>query len=313
MSAIIDTHVHYNLNPLFSEIINPETATLEELRVIAFNKNNSKQPKVSLDSSQNQTKNAELSWQNHWKKAQAQYVKKCIVVGTNATSSQVALDIAKQDENIFAAVAYHPGYYQIAANTPSDELLNAVISDVTALNKLLENPKVRAVGESGLDYFRLDENDTTTRKVQKVAFQAHIKLAVKHNLPLIIHVRDKTEEAYWDTLTILKEHWPAQKPFILHCVSGPTEYVKAALELGGFIGVAGNVTYKNSDHIRSLVALTPPDRIFLETDAPFLPPQEFRGKTCEPWMISLTAQYLQNELGIELEQVYENSQRVFSL
>jgi TatD DNase family protein len=88
--------------------------------------------------------------------------------------------------------------------------------------------------------------------------------------------------------------------------------LEAALEMGAYIGVAGNVTYKNADHIRSLVKTAPPDRILLETDAPFLPPHPHRGQVCQPWMIELTASYLQDELNLDLAAIYQTSCRLFT-
>ena len=111
---------------------------------------------------------------------------------------------------------------------------------------------------------------------------------------------------------LLQKHKKSNLPFILHCASGSTEYIKKAVEMGGYVGIAGNVTYKNADAIREIVKATPADRLLLETDAPFLPPHPHRGKTCEPWMIELTAQYLQEHCSVSMEQVYKNTQHVFT-
>lgn len=141
----------------------------------------------------------------------------------------------------------------------------------------------------------------------------HIRLANKFEKVLIIHSRDKggekdeNNQAYLDILKIIKNNYQSKEPFILHCVSGPKEYIKEALQLGAYIGVGANITYPNANKLRELIKIVPEDRLLLETDAPYLPPQEFRGQTCEPWMIEKTANYLQKELEINLEQIYQNN------
>lgn len=271
---IIDTHVHYNMDPLFE------------------------------------------NWRHHWEKAQAHGVEKSIVVGTTLETSQRAVAIAHQEPNLYAAVGIHPNYTS---------------TDLSSFEELLSQPKVIAIGETGLDYFRV--TDEKEKKIQQQAFRTHVKLAKNYHKLVIIHVRDQAtpEEptpgnAYWDALAILKEnneprpststtanvslaehcyrnadqlitqYASAEKSepltFILHCVSGPLSYLDEAISLGGYIGVAGNVTYKSADRIREIVKRVPVNRLLLETDAPFLPPVPYRGQACEPWMISETASAL---------------------
>jgi TatD DNase family protein len=254
---IIDTHVHYNLEPFF------------------------------------------LGWQEHWQKAQEHGVEKSIVVGTDLETSQRALQIAQTEKNLFAAVGIHPGEIM------QDKVFEKSFAELS--DKI--NEKVVAIGETGLDYFHLENDAQKTALIaaQQNHFRAHIRLAKNTHLPLIIHVRDREETAYWDVLRILEEENFSGK-YILHCVSGPLPYIKKALKMGAFCSIAGNITYKNAQHIREIVDTIPADRLLLETDAPFLPPQEFRGKPCEPWMISLTAAYVEKELRVDLAQVAENAQ-----
>lgn len=273
---IFDTHCHYNMEPLFAS---------DQLGTAA--------------------------WERHWKEAQDKGVVGSMVVGADLPSSQRARDLAQLDSCLKAAIGIHPSEYQEAVEK---SLEVDIAEQITSLAALFDPGITLAIGETGLDYFRLPETGSEKIKdLQKEAFTAHIKLAEKLNLPLIIHARDTGEEAYWDILQILKTAYQGHKPFILHCVSGPEAYLKEALAMGAYIGVAGNVTYKNSEHIRNLVRLAPAERILLETDAPFLPPQEFRGKTCEPWMISLTGEYLRDELSVSLEKVLENTSTVFQI
>jgi TatD DNase family protein len=276
MLPIVDTHCHYNLEPLLRD------------------------------------------WTRHWQAAQEAAVVKSIVVGTSQVSNQSALDIAATSENLLVALGYHPNEYTRLVETTADLEVR-----LTQLEQLLPHPKVVAIGETGLDYFRLDtysvEQILQIKQLQQTAFKAQLTLAQTHQLPLIIHVRDThlpeertTGNAYWDVLSILEKEWQGSQPFILHCVSGPVRYVQTALELGAYLGIAGNITYKNADHLRSLVKLAPSDRLLLETDAPYLPPHPHRGQPCQPAMIRLTADFVSEELGCNLDQIYQNTLNCFS-
>ncbi len=271
---IIDTHCHYNLLP-------------------------------------------ENSWLSEWEKAQQHGVVGSVVVGVAEIENTRAVSIAESNPNLFAAIGFHPENYVVM---DVDQIVPDIDQHMASLTMSI-SPQTIAVGEVGLDYFRLPtspEAQLATRDLQKAALTAQIAFAEERNLPLILHVRDQAvpesptpDNAYWDLLDLLRLHHAGHQPFILHCVSGPLSYVKAALEMGAYIGVAGNVTYKNADHIRQLVTAAPPDRLLLETDAPFLPPVPHRGKACEPWMISLTAQYLHQELHLDLHNLYQNTLTLF--
>jgi TatD DNase family protein len=255
-------------------------------------------------------------WQAHWQKAQEKGVTHTVVVGTNFDTSQVAVLLANSEAHLGAAIGMHPAEYVETAITVFEEksIIEKIQTDIKKLQSFLNAETVVAVGETGLDYFRLDqysnEQKQSIKKVQQLALKAHLQLATEAKLPVILHVRDQKEEAYWDVLRILKEERFEQK-CILHCVSGPIAYVQQAIEMGGYISAAGNSTYKNAEHLRDLIRMTPADRLLLETDAPFLPPAEFRGKKCEPWMISETAQFLEDQVSINLEQCFENSAQLF--
>ena len=252
---IIDTHCHYNLEPLYE------------------------------------------SWQKHWKKAQENDIVGSVVVGTSAETSKRSIEISESQPGLFAAVGVHP----------------SEISQLNlgAIKELAKSDKVVAIGEIGLDYFRLKKSDRETRNQQRIGFRTQLELAVELNLPAIIHVRDQSKGAYWDVLDILKSTWKSGSPFILHCISGPAEYATEAIKLGAYIGVAGNVGYPNSGPIRELLAQVPKERILLETDAPFLPPQTHRGKTCEPWMIKETSWHLTHAIGITSEEIIANTTKIF--
>ena len=267
---IIDTHVHYNLEPL------------------------------SLD------------WKTYWKHAQEVGIEKSIVVGTDSQTSKVAVEISQQEKNLYAAVGIHP-----------DECADSSTNDlhITTLKNLLNqntHKKIVAVGECGLDYYRLpadQQEQKVIKQNQKIMFKHQIELARQYDVPVIIHCRDIHEHAYNDVLSIVKVY-PGTR-FILHCMSGSQEYLKEAVALGGNISFAGNLTYKNAEALRDLAKNTPKNRILLETDAPFLSPQSKRGKTNEPAFIIETARELGKVLGISQQQCEKlttaNAERVFHL
>jgi TatD DNase family protein len=256
---IFDTHCHYNLSPLYED------------------------------------------WEQHWTSAQKHGITQTLIPGTNIETSRRAVEIAQTNPHLYAGIAIHPNEYNAISKA---DLPTFIYEHAASLSILADNKEVVAIGETGLDYYRLPEDRETAIYNQQEAFKMHLQLANEFEKLLIIHTRDKggkkekNNQAYWDVLHLLKAHYQFKKPFILHCVSGPKAYIKEAIELGAYFGVGGNVTYPNADGLRDLVKMIPTDRLLLETDAPYLPPQEFRGETCEPWMISETATYLKSELQI---------------
>lgn len=280
---IIDTHCHYNLEPLYSA----QTPT---------------------------------SWQEHWQRAQQSGVVASLIVGTAVATSQLAIELAATDPRLKASIGIHP--YRVAELlTETSDWNSTLHTQLAELEQLITMPEVIAVGEIGLDYYWLPKENSERQPIidaQQQLVTAQLQLARNHQKPVILHVRDKqTPEqltpgnAYWDMLNIVKAAGNFDQPVILHCVSGPSAYVQQAVDLGCHIGVAGNSTYPSAEQIRAIISATPVDRILLETDAPYLPPQSNRGKICQPWMISETAEYLESQLGISKASVLANTNRVF--
>lgn len=239
------------------------------------------------------------NWREHWQLAQAKGVTHAIQIGTDLATAQAVIDLANQEPNFFATVGVHPH--------DLDDF------DLNQLEQLAAQPKVIAIGEIGLDYFRLDRTDPQTAVIktkQQQAFIAQLELAKKLNLPISVHVRDDQNEAYQDVLDIFANQAPTTN-FVLHCVSGPDFYIKAMIDRGAWFGFDGNITYKNADRIREIVQQVPKHKVVIETDAPFLPPMPHRGKICEPWMLILTANYLEENFGLSREQLAENSVELF--
>lgn len=253
-------------------------------------------------------------WQEHWQTAQEHGVVGSIVVGTDMETNRRAVDLSREEKLFWGAVSFHPHEY---SHTTVADAPTVISQHAAALQQLLTgNTKLVAIGETGLDYFRLDTDKKANMiKIQKMALAMHIELANYFELPLILHVRDdqNQEQAYWDVLALLQERYAFKRPFILHCVSGPAQYVQQAIDLGGYIGVAANVTYPKAEAIRKLVELVPTDRLCVETDAPFLPPQKYRGRLCEPWMITETAQFITDTFGVTQDQLTENARSLFKL
>lgn len=241
------------------------------------------------------------NWKSHWQIAQSRGVTHAVQIGTNMESSEEVVQLAQEEKGFFATVGVHP-------HDISD-------LDIKRLKMLAMKPKVVAIGEIGLDYFRLDRNDPRTviiKQQQISGFKAQLELANELNLPLSLHVRDDQDEAYQDLINILAST-PPKSNFVLHCVSGPDFYIEKMIKKGAWFGFDGNVTYKNADQIREILKKVPSDKVVLETDAPFLPPMPHRGKTCEPWMLTLTADYIEENFGITREQLFANSRQLFPL
>lgn len=284
---IIDTHCHYNLEPLYSG------------QAFCF-KIKDEDPILKKD------------WHDHWQKSQENGIEKSIVVGPGIKSSQKAIEIVETEKNLYAAVGIHPERASKTGNI--EELLEQ-------LGELAKHKKVVAIGETGLDYFYLNaesqEEILKIKEKQAKLFIEQVKLANKLNLPLILHVRDQGEDAYFETLKIIERYWQFNNSLIFHCVSGPLEYIRKALTMKhSYFGFDGNLTFKKADSIReifSLVQKTDSKKILLETDSPYLAPEPYRGQICEPYMIIETAKYIKNNLGANLEEIYQNSLSAFNI
>ncbi|MES2579613.1 MAG: TatD family hydrolase [Pseudomonadota bacterium] len=193
------------------------------------------------------------------------------------------LSLATQFDNFYASVGVHPDYEDIQEPTV-EELVN-----------LAKHPKVIAIGETGLDYFRL----TGDLEWQRERFRTHIQAAILANKPLIIHTRSAAE----DTLHIMKEEGANRVGGVMHCFTENLEVALAAIEMGFYISFSGIVTFKNATQIKTVAQAVPLNRILVETDSPYLAPIPFRGKTNQPAYVRYVAQEIANLRGISLETV----------
>ncbi len=252
------------------------------------------------------------NWQQHQQTATSAGVKKSLIVGTNLASSRQALEIvADNNSSLYAAIGIHP------TEAMAIEDFDQTLQELTALTEVAQ---VKAIGEIGLDFYRLATSLDPITEIQKQEqlFIRQLELATRLQLPIVLHVRDQAETAYLRALELYHRYASNhQQAVIFHCVSGPTTYLEKALALpNSYFGFDGNLTFKNASNIREIFTLVQkrhPEKILLETDAPYLAPEPHRGKVCEPAMIALTAAFAAANLGADLEQIYHNSLQVFDL
>ncbi len=211
-------------------------------------------------------------------------VRALVVVGYDLDSSRAAVKLAGEHEAVFAAVGVHPHDARAADR-----------DTLRTIARLATDPRVVAVGESGLDFFR----DLSPRDTQRRAFSDFIKLAADIDKALIVHSRDADEEV----IEILGETMATGQRVVRHCFAGGPETAAAGAALGCHIGIAATITYPKSEDIRAAAAAAPAHLIVLETDCPWLPPQSHRGKRNEPAMIVDTADAVAECRGLTRAQV----------
>ncbi|MBU0549144.1 MAG: TatD family hydrolase [Candidatus Omnitrophica bacterium] len=229
-------------------------------------------------------------------RAKQQGIGYIINVGSSLRASQASVDLAGQYDFIYASAGIHPH----DADKVNKETLNTIAG-------LCKSPRVVAVGEIGLDYYRgLSSVDN-----QKQLFINLLRLAESESLPVIIHCR----QAQQDVLKILKDNNVSRG--VVHCFSGDEAFLKQCLDLGFYISFTCNLTYKKADNLRRLARITPLERLLLETDAPFLAPEGFRGKRNEPVYVKYLAKKIAEIKEIKLEEIEKittvNAQALFRL
>lgn len=218
-----------------------------------------------------------------------------ILNGTDLESNEEALKLSEDYENVYAAL----GYFYTLADEITDE-------DIAILDNQLENDKVIAVGEIGLDYYKGKEN----KDKQIELFEKMLNLAEKHELPIIVHSR----KAMQDTYDILKKHNVVGS---MHSYQGSCEMAVEFIKLGFYIGVGGTVTYKNNKKARKMLNKIGIGHVLLETDSPYLPPEEKRGEMNTPLNIKYVIKKIAEELDIEESEVIEitaeNAKKLFEI
>ncbi|MGQ9654772.1 MAG: TatD family hydrolase [Thermodesulfobacteriota bacterium] len=225
-------------------------------------------------------------------------VRLIITVGTDLDSSHRAVKLAHLFPQVFAAVGIHP-----------HNARDCTFEALARLREMATSPKVVAIGETGLDFYR----NLSPPEAQILAFREQIRLAREIDKPVVVHDRD----AHKELTRVLKEEGTKGMKGVIHCFSGDLAMAKQCFEMGLSISIPGSVTFRNAARLRNVVLNAPPDRILLETDAPFLAPIPFRGKRNEPSFIKYTADRVAKVRKVSLEelaaQVCDNTTRLFSL
>lgn len=191
--------------------------------------------------------------------------------------------LAERYPNLYASVGVHPDYSDVPVVTEAE------------LVALANHPKVIALGETGLDHYRIKGG----AEWQRERFRTHIRAARRCGKPLIIHMRDAAE----DTLRIMREEGASGVGGVMHCFTGSWEVARAAIDLGFWISFSGIVTFKNAAALREVAQRVPLERMLIETDSPFLAPVPYRGKTNEPGLVRYVAEEIARLRGISLEAV----------
>ncbi|MGJ9421273.1 TatD family hydrolase [Aeromicrobium sp. CF3.5] len=234
-------------------------------------------------------------------RAAAVGVTRVVQVGCDLAGSRWAVETATAQPSVVAAVALHP-------NEAPDLAVAGQLDDALAeIDQLAADPHVRAVGETGLDYFRTGAEG---HGAQHASFRAHIAMAHRHDRTLVIHDRD----AHDDVLRLLDEEGVPDRT-VMHCFSGDADFARACVERGAFLSFAGTVTFKNAENLREALAVTPMDRILVETDAPFLTPTPHRGRPNASFLIPLTVRLMAGVLSVEVDElcraIAANTDRAF--
>jgi TatD DNase family protein len=238
------------------------------------------------------------------KRAQEAGVDQVISIGIGKDSISKTLELCQRYANVYAVVGVHP--------TDLDALPEA---EWSFLEQAAGKARVVAIGETGLDYYRLtEENKASEQAKQKKYFVKQLELAKKVDKPVVIHCR----EAYADTLEILKQFGRFRKePGVMHCFGADWDTAQQVFELGLMISVGGILTFKNAESLREIVQRMPREKLLLETDCPFLAPVPHRGKRNEPAYTRLVAEKVaelwQMSLQNALEQISANVRKVFRI
>lgn len=227
--------------------------------------------------------------------ARSEGVRHFLCIGVNLDTAHAPIEVAEQHPDVSASVGVHPLYH------------TDVLPDPDVIRTLAGHPKVVALGETGLDYFKQD-NDP---QIQRDAFEMHLELARELSLPTIVHTRGAVD----DTLAIMREH--SDNIGVLHCFTESWEMAEAALEMGWYISISGIVTFRNAEALRDVAARVPADRLLIETDSPWLAPVPHRGKSNEPKylpaVLDCVAGVRQVTPQVVADQTSQNFARLFPL
>jgi TatD DNase family protein len=231
-----------------------------------------------------------MDYQDHMSLAGQVGILGAVQVGVTLESSRWCAEVAAKDSRLLAAVAIHPNEAAKYASTQALDL------DIDEIAKLATEPRVRAIGETGLDFFRTE--DSKGIELQQYSFERHIEVAKANNLALQIHDRDAHEKVVETLLRV-----GAPDKVVFHCYSGDLELAKICSDNGWYTSFAGNITIKRNQHLRDSLKAMPKTKILVETDAPFLTPEPLRGRPNAPYLVPITVRFMAELLGMDANEL----------
>lgn len=225
-----------------------------------------------------------------------------VQVGVTLESSKWSARLAEKEARVLAAVALHPNE---APEYGDEESLATAIAEI---EELASQPRVRAIGETGLDFFRTEGERALD--LQRMSFEEHIRIAKENNIALMIHDREAHTEVF-ETLVRLG----SPERVVMHCYSGDLEFAKLCADQGWYMSFAGNITIKRNEHLREALAWAPKELLLVETDAPFLTPEPYRGRPNASYLVPITVRKMAEVREIDANelsaQLAENTLRVY--
>ena len=225
-----------------------------------------------------------------------------VQVGVTLESSIWSANLAAREPRVLAAVALHPN------EAPLYETEDALSAAIAEIESLAAQPRVRAIGETGLDFFRTEGDSSLA--LQQMSFEEHIRIAKEHDIALMIHDREAHDEVL-ETL----DRVGAPNRVVLHCYSGDLEFAKKVADRGWYMSFAGNITIKRNQHLRDALEWAPKELLLVETDAPFLTPEPFRGRPNASYLVPITVRKMAEVRGVDVNefaaQLTQNTERVY--
>lgn len=231
-----------------------------------------------------------LSVQEQLDRATAAGIVGVVQVGVTLESSKWSADLAAKHDRVLAAVAIHPN------EAPLYETRSALDAAIAEIAELATQPRVRAIGETGLDFFRTEGDESIA--LQRHSFEEHIRIAKENNLALMIHDRD----AHAQVVETLKRVGAPER-VVFHCYSGDVDLAEICNENGWYMSFAGNITIKRNQHLRDSLALARKELILVETDAPFLTPEPYRGRPNASYLVPITVRKIAEVRGEQVNEV----------
>jgi TatD DNase family protein len=225
-----------------------------------------------------------------------------VQVGVTRESSIWSANLAAREPRVLAAVALHPN------EAPLYETEDALSAAIAEIESLAAQPRVRAIGETGLDFFRTEGDSSLA--LQQMSYEEHIRIAKEHDIALMIHDR----EAHDQVLETL-DRVGAPNRVVLHCYSGDLEFARKVADRGWYMSFAGNITIKRNQHLRDALEWAPKELLLVETDAPFLTPEPFRGRPNASYLVPITVRKMAEVRGVDVNefaaQLTQNTECVY--